>query len=359
MPLVLLVACIGLEMVPRESGGAASVGDISIDASYLDFGEVPVGETAEQTLTLRGAAERSVAVTLSVDDAETFLLSTTEVGVADEAVVRVGFVPAREKVYDAELTVVTNAGDYAYLPLSGIGVAAESASGGNLSLSETSHGFGAVDVNDTEIASFTVTNTGDDDLRITGIESSTSVFTTGGTLSESQVLSPGASKVLEVRFRPTAEQAYSGTVTIASDDPDAPESRISLTGSGADQCDICAPVIYVDAGSAITDFFSIAGVTTDERTVTITNDGDLPLTVSSIRVKNDDWSPCGTFTIGGFRGSVTLDPYRSSTFTVTYDADSTCVESSNATLDWNIVHIESNDPSTPDWTIELGGIGLG
>jgi hypothetical protein len=356
--LFLLVACIGLEMVPQEGGSGSIVGGVSLDASYFDFGDVPVGETVEQALTLRSEGER-VTVTLAVDDAETFLLSSTEVGVDGESVVRVGFVPAREKVYDGELTVLTEGGERAYLPLSGVGVAAGTEPGGNLSLSETSHAFGAVDIDDTEIASFTVTNTGDDDLRITDIESSAAVFTTSGTLSASQVLSPGASKVLEVRFRPTAEQAYSGTVTIASDDPDAPETRISVTGSGADACDICAPVIYVDAGSAITDFFSIAGVTTDERTVTLTNDGDLPLTVSSIRVKNDDWAPCGTFTIGGFRGSVTLDPYRSSTFTITYDADSTCVESSNSTLDWNIVHIESNDPYTPDWTIELGGIGLG
>jgi hypothetical protein len=364
LPL-LLIGCIGLEMVPYPGvDGGGSVGDVALDLSSIDFGDVPVGETAEETLTLTNGAARPSMVRLEVDDPYTFLVSTSEVTVEDDSVVRIGFVPANDVTYEGVLTVTTEDGAALDVPLLGTGTDGSGGGGGsgsgpNLDLSATSHAFGAVDLGDTETTTFTVTNDGDDDLRIDSIAVAGGPFSTGGSLAEGQVISPGASKVLEVSFRPTVEQAYNGSVTIGSDDPDSPETVISLSGSGADQCDICAPVIEVDVGSAITDFFSIAGVLEDERTVTIRNAGDLPLTVDEIRVKDDDWAPCGSFTIGGFRSAVTLDPGDRSTFTITYTATDVCVESANGTLDWNIVHIESNDPDIPDWTIELGGIGVG
>lgn len=363
LPL-LLTGCIGLEMVPSPGqGGGGTVGSVALDLAEIAFGEVPVGDTAEASLTLTNTGGPDARVLLAVDDPYTFLVSTSEVTVDDDTVVRIGFVPANDVEYEGILTVTAEDGASLEVPLSGTGTDGQGGGSGggegpNLRLSETSHAFGAVDLGDSEIATFTVTNDGDDDLRIDSIDVTGGPFTTGGSLAEGQVISPGGSKVLEVSFRPTVENAYSGSVTIGSDDPDSPGTVLSLTGSGADQCDICAPVIEVDA-TIIDDFFSIAGVLDDERTVTIRNTGDLPLTVDEIRVKDDDWAPCGSFTIGGFRSAVTLDPGERSTFTITYAATDVCVESANETLDWNIVHIESNDPDTQDWTIELGGIGVG
>ena len=175
--------------------------------------------------------------------------------------------------------------------------------------------------------------------------------------SPPQVLAPGANKLVEVSFTPTAETTYSGTVTVASD---AGDLTITVEGEGVDECDVCAPIMDVDTGSdpfAITDFFSLLG-SVDSRTITIQNLGDQDLEVTDVIVNNDTLASCGDFSLSGWTAARTLAPYASTSFSIGYQSDGSCLEIAQSSFDMNVAHILSNDPTTPDWVIELSGAGL-
>jgi hypothetical protein len=300
---------------------------------------------------------------------DAFALDTAAVRVETDAIVFVTFAPRTDGPYDGTLTIATD-GDTLDIPLTGIGGEAdtdtdadtdtEGGPGPNISVTPMRYDFDRVDIDGTETTTFTVSNTGDEDLLISDVVSSAGVWTTGGTLSPPQVLSPGANKLLEVTFAPTAETAYNGTITIESDDPDHPSLELTVEGEGVDLCDICAPLIDIDTGAdpyAITDFFSLFG-STDTRTITVQNIGDMDLTVDSVAVNNDMLATCGDFTLGGWRGAQTLAPWATTTFTLSYRATESCLEIAQAAFDANVAHVLSDDPSEYDWVIELSGAAL-
>jgi hypothetical protein len=95
-----------------------------------------------------------------------------------------------------------------------------------ISVDLTSIDFGEVVVNDYKDALVAITNTGNGVLSISSITSDNAVFTVDKTAFTVQ---PGASVNLEVTFKPTAVETYSGTLTISSN---AGDVTISLTGKG-------------------------------------------------------------------------------------------------------------------------------
>lgn len=370
--LLLVVACIGLDVVPGkvdDDTGGASLGGLEIGATEVLFGDVQVGERSEETLTLRTDGE-AIRVEATLDDGVgVFSLDTTALTVEGENVLVVGFAPAESTDYAADLTLAVEGGDTLVLPVSGTGVAEGGedsgqapAPGPDIVVDPTSHDFGSVDTADTLSATFTIRNDGDDDLLVEdAVATGGSFSVTGGTLATPQVISPGGSKTVEVTFSPATEGRITGGLTLLSTDGDTPQLEVPLSGEGVDLCDVCSPIIDVSTGAdpnKIDDFFSFLG-SPDSRTITVQNIGDLDLTVTNVEVNNDLVATCGAFSVSGFRGSVTLAPWDTTTFQIAYTASSTCLDLPSIDFDSNVAHILSNDPGTPDWVIELQGSGLG
>lgn len=374
--LLLLLACVGLELLPGKATDAsaddsATVGGLDIDATAVDFGAVAVGASLDRELLLTNTGDTPVPVVLEISG-DAFDLSTATVRVETDSIVTLTFAPRTEGPYDGVLTVVVDQEGTLDIPLSGTGGTEgdddtdtdtdEPAPGGNISATPTRYDFGGVDVDDTVTTTFTVSNTGDDDLLISDVVTSAGAWTTGGTLSPPQVLSPGSNKLLEVSFTPGTETRFTGTITVKSDDADTPNLDIAVEGEGIDLCDLCRPEIDIDTGGAdpyaITDFVSLSVRATDTRTITIRNVGDQDLSVSSVVVNNDIFATCGTFTIGDWRSAVTIPPSGSDTFTISYTATELCIDPAQAELDANVVHVLSDDPSQGDWIIEVSGLGL-
>ena len=126
-----------------------------------------------------------------------------------------------------------------------------------------------------------------------------------------------------------------------------------------DLCGICSGVIQVNTGEdpyELGGFFSIGN--DDSKTVTVSNIGDKPLTISAVNVKNDAIAPAGTFRITGLNTPMVLQSNETGSFNVVYSATGRAIEVPVPELDSNVVHILSDDQWEPDYVIKLNGVGL-
>ncbi|MBM3240430.1 choice-of-anchor D domain-containing protein [Candidatus Poribacteria bacterium] len=85
---------------------------------------------------------------------------------------------------------------------------------------------------------FTISNTGNSNLTINGIDSDNPAFTITP-LTFPQDIAPGKSLNVTATFSPTEEKSYTGIITITSNVPDKSKVSISLEGIGVpDNCDV-------------------------------------------------------------------------------------------------------------------------
>lgn len=101
----------------------------------------------------------------------------------------------------------------------------------DIQLSDTMHDFGNVGVGDSTDWTLIVSNVGDTTLIVDNIVSDNPVFTIPAPNFPQNIL-PGDSIDVTVRFLPTAETTYSGTLTVVSNDPDESLLYVSLQGTG-------------------------------------------------------------------------------------------------------------------------------
>ncbi len=363
--LLVVLGCIGLQPVAKGTGGPTAIGEVAVSLSAVDFGEVDVGSYAEEMVVLTNGGRSAEEVTAVVTGTG-FSSNLTDIALVrdGEEVITLTFEPDGEGAFTGELALTVGE-DVLSVPLSGSGLGGgedtDPSDGGELSTDQPSLSFGTLDLYASSMMQVTVTNTGSGPLTVDSVTTTDGAFTLGGNLTPPRTLDPGDERVVEVTFMPTAAKTYSANLELKSDDPNAGTTRIALSGKGEDRCDVCSPLITVDTGGssdyAISDFFSAFG-SEDTRTVTIGNDGDQDLVVSSVNVNNDFIFTCGTFRLAGWGGSETVAPGRQTTFTITYKATETCIDAPVRELDVNVVHIHSNDPVEKDYVIELSGIGL-
>ncbi|MEP1035499.1 choice-of-anchor D domain-containing protein [Ekhidna sp.] len=109
--------------------------------------------------------------------------------------------------------------------------------------------------------SLIVRNTGTATLDISNIQFDDAAFSVSATTA---TVEPGASVTLDLSFEPSAEQAYSATGTITSNDPDV-TSTFSVSGTG-----IAIPDVSIDVSSFDVELISGGLI---EKSFTITNNG--------------------------------------------------------------------------------------
>ncbi len=130
--------------------------------------------------------------------------------------------------------------------------------------SKNSLTFGSLFLNDTKTDTIVINNTGCDTLKITNIVSSLSEYTTNVTQT---VILPKDSLYLKVKFTPTHEGDFTGTLTIFNNDAD---SVINLTGTG-----IGSPEFSVDVNVLNATVTECNESTTEQFTINNTGDGEL------------------------------------------------------------------------------------
>lgn len=386
-----LTACGGLtstvpdadEYLNNDSGtGIAIVGDLAINPGQIDFGFVEAGFSQDEVLSLTNVGDYLITmadfsiVGEGVFELTALSLGSQEYDVEEEVTLAngesvdlvVSFSPTDERsAFNGAVSFVSDisGSEYVEVTLAGTSIDADTGTtdtgntgSGDITALPSSIDFGETDIgHSSDPIPVELTNDTDTNIAVTNFEFSDTIWSWNSDFNLPWIMEPGETVTASFIYSPSAEQVDHGSATIVTDDAGI-SGTVSLTGTGADLCDICAPQISVSAGYAIVDFLSLFGFP-DQRNVMIQNTGDEPLEITEIYVNNDMQG--GDFTISGWNpaGSpVTVDPYQSYSFDLSYTATTLAFDLPNSGADQNILHIMSNDPNNPDWGVELTGLGL-
>lgn len=233
---------------------------------------------------------------------------------------------------------------------------------------DSSVDWGSVPAGMTLLKQFTVTNAGTGELRLTSF-SATPVqplltgttpmyFYFGGT--PSQVLPAGQSGSLVMIFKPTvADTVYRSTLTISSTDPDENPYRIHLTGTSVASNTPVADVDLAVNGGLVANngsfaFGTVNSGTPVQKSLTIYNTGNAPLTITGATVTQPAGTPAGTqqpFSMW-VTPPMILAPGASAGTWLNFAP--TAVGTYHAT-----VQLFSNDPDESPYTINVSGTAAG
>ncbi|MEZ5404145.1 MAG: choice-of-anchor D domain-containing protein [Bryobacteraceae bacterium] len=209
---------------------------IALTPERLDFGAVPVNQSADRLLIIGNNGAGSLTVTgIDLPGALVTMPGpaapfTIEAGLTREVVVR--FSPAAEVELSGALTVRSTdpARPAVAVALTGRGAppaplaARAEAQPGSLSFGEVATGV-------SRDLTFVLRNSGTAPLEVASMAASPDVFTLIGA-SGSLTVAPGGQTQVTVRFTPAVTGVATGAVTIASNDP-AGTLRVGLAGTGA------------------------------------------------------------------------------------------------------------------------------
>ncbi len=292
----------GTATVALTGAGVAPAPVISVTPTTLAFGTLTVGTPASQTLTISNTGTAALNVTGITSSNALFTATPTTGTVAPGAslTVTVTFDPTAAGAATGTLTIASDdvANPALTVALTGNAVAAPTAI---ISVTPTTLALGSVTTGTTGTATFTIDNTGNAPLTVTGITSSDAAFTVSPTTG---TVAPGAALTVTVTFAPTTDGPATGTLTIASDDAANPAVTVALTGTGV------APAAVLAVTPATLDLGSTVTGTTTTATFTISNTGNAPLDVTGIT------SSDAAFTVAPATGTVA--PGASLTVTVTF-----------------------------------------
>ena len=285
---VQLVDTNGTHTVPLTGNGIA--GTASLSPVSLTFPDTPLnGLSPVRTVTLSNTGNgplRVGAVTVSGDFAETDTCANATLTSAQSCTISLSFSPTRAGSRSGTLVVTTDSNGTAasagIVALQGNAQASFS-----IVLTPTLVNFGAVAVGTSgPVQNITVSNTGSGSGGI-GAATVTGDFSIrGNTCGTSLATQTGCT--VSLVFTPTGSGARTGSFSIATD---AGVQTASLAGTGTlPATDTLAPLSLNFSGSTV-------GTASAAQSVTLTNNGDVPLLLVSASVTSGEFTAvnsCGT-----------------------------------------------------------------
>ncbi|HLY99946.1 MAG TPA: choice-of-anchor D domain-containing protein [Candidatus Angelobacter sp.] len=351
--LLTILQALGITERPGYTAIATGFGEFFLpmtasavlSTTSLVFGSQTVGVSATNTVTLtnNGAATlniNSIAVTAGATDFSRVASASNDCGntLAANAscVVTISFKPSTSGPRSGTLTLTTSAANSPQtVALSGAGVATAPIAG----LSRSSIDFGTQAQNTAATATVILSNTGNATLNSISISVTldpadfTRVTSAGNDCGAS--LNAGASCVITVRFQPTVLGQLSGMLTVADSAGNSPQT-VTLTGKSV------RPATPVFMPAIALDFSSQPLNVPVTRPVTLTNTGDVALSLASMMTSGDytQTNNCGN----------TVDVGITCTINVTLTATATGTR--NGTL-----IVTDSAPGSPQ-SINLTGTGV-
>ena len=289
----------------------------AVNPASLSFAATTIGQSASAlatTLSNTGNAALNVGtLSLSGAAASDYTISGgtcangTSLAAGANCTVQVTFKPSAAGARGASLVIAHNAtGGSSTVALSGTGNAVAQAT---VALSANALDFGALVAGTASPAkNITVNNTGQAALTFSSITvggANANVFTLGGTCATGTSVPAGGSCTVTVTANPSANGAFSGNLSLASN---ASNGAVSVALSGT----VSAPAPAVTANpSAVAFGTQTIGAPAATQTVTLANTGNVALTLNGIAVSGASTvtianKTCGTTLAVGANCTVTL-----------------------------------------------------
>jgi hypothetical protein len=326
--------------IPLTGTGTAT-GQLIIAPAPLNFGNVPVGTTGTQQITL-SAAGASVTVSSAAISNSQFALNGASfpltIGASQGVSFNVAFTPQSSGTVSGSLSFVSNASNSQALgatpnssiPLSGTGVTQ-----GALGANPTSLAFGSVQAGTSKSLTETLANSGETSLTISAATASGTGFSLSG-LSLPLTLTAGQSASFSVLFSPNANVAASGSVSITSNGAN-PNLSIPLSGTGVAQGALAANPTSLAFGS-------VQAGTSKSLTETLTNSGGTSLTISAATASGTG------FSLSGLSLPLTLTAGQSASFSVLFSPNANVAASGSVSI--------TSTGSDSNLSIPLSGTGV-
>ncbi len=212
--------------------GAGVQPQLSIVPSSVSFGNVTVGVTNSQTMTIQNPGSANLTVTQATLTGTSYTMSglTLPLSIAPggSAAFNVAFDPAAANNYPGSVTLVSNAPTSpSSVALSGTGLAQIL----KLSASPASLSFGSLTTGTSASQSLTLTNTGNSTVSISQVTASGTGFSASG-IAVPLSLAAGQSTSLNVVYAPYSTGSGAGSVTVLSNAANSP-LVVPLSGSGS------------------------------------------------------------------------------------------------------------------------------
>ena len=284
-------------------------------SSAVSFGDVVVGHTSVQTVTVSNLGDTSVNISRAAISGRGFQLiggiPPGAMAVGESMSLQLQFTPAS---FGAAIGVVTLVSDQPDTPLK-ISLHGRGARPG-LNVSPGSLVFPEVPVGLSKTENITLTNSGTDNVTINPATISGAGFTASG-LSSPATLAPGKEILVAVKFAPTAAGAVTGAISIGNNTDNA-AAAISLSGVGLQA--------FVSANASNVSFGKVVVGNRNSQPITLRNSGNATLTFSQLAANGTGVSLTGLST------STTIAPNSSVTFNAVFAPSSTSPVSGSITL---------------------------
>ena len=233
--------------------GTGVQAQISVVPTSVSFGNVAVGVSNTQSLTIRNAGTANLSVTQAVLAGTGFTLSglTVPLSVAPggSSVFTIGFTPASASSFTGSLTLVNNTPNSPLVvALAGAGIAPVL----QLTVTPASLSFGSITTGTSTTQSVTVTNSGNGGVTLSQISENGAGFSVAG-ITVPLTLAAGQSTSFNVTFDPASAGNLSGSVTVTSNAANSPQA-IALTGTGTAAASYSVNLTWTPSSSSYSGF---------------------------------------------------------------------------------------------------------
>jgi Abnormal spindle-like microcephaly-assoc'd, ASPM-SPD-2-Hydin len=270
---------------PQPAPGSPA---LQVSATALQFGSVPIGGDAQQSLTLTSTGTAPLDISALNTKGGDFSAQMPSLPVTlqpgQSLALPVKFGPKTSGAKTGQITISSNAAAAPSVAVALTGnaeapVPPPTSGTPALTLSSTSVNFGSVEVGSHAAHSVTLTSSGTAAVVLQSLNASGDGFAVGQ-VQLPLTLAPGQQVALPLTFTPSNDGAVQGKVTLV-DNATGSSSTISLSGigtasTGTTSASLSAPT-DVDFGDVTVD-------SQGSRTITLVSNGTAPVTVNSIDV---------------------------------------------------------------------------
>jgi hypothetical protein len=319
--------------IPLSGTATQAQPGLAINPTNIPFGNIAVGSTSSQNVTLTNTGNAVVNVTGATASGTGFGLSglsAQSINPGASVTFSATFTPTTAGNATGTIAVSSNSPNSpATITLSGTGAQ------GQLSASPTSANLGTVSIGSSNSQTITLSNTGSAALSLSQANVIGTGFSISGMTGLPMTINAGANKTFNVVFAPTTSGSATGTVQLVSNAPNSPVS-IALSGTGQ------TATQTLSANPSSLNFSNVNDGSSASLNVTLTNTGNSNVTISGAIASGAGFSASGV-------ASTTLAPNQTATLTVTFAPTTAGAVTGN-------VAVNSNASNSP--TIGVSGTGV-